>query len=491
MPAVSSGAIWTVYLICLMDTLNFGIVFPLLPSIANSFNASAAEVGSLATGYSIAQVLCTPLLGRASDRFGRRPVLLLSVLGTTLSSVVTGCSWNFPILLVARVINGASGATAGIANAYIADVTTSEEKPVYISYLSAANSIGIIIGPAVGGVLTHWGFSVACYVSAGLSFLNLVLGVFTLTESNVQAREATVALNDGAAAEAATGDAQPSPASPQPRETHTVPKSAYLLYASGFLFTMGFAAFEAVTGYYLKDTFFDNDATKSGQFYGGLFVVAGVTMLVNAVIFYKPLMRCMGESLVCCLGALLRTLGFVGQALAPTVLLFTVATVTQVFGSNLIMPTTSSKLTQICDKSIYGRALGYSQAWGAVARVIAPVIFGQLYDTVSHTFAFYINAGTGVLGVLLILLVPRPRAEEDQGPTAEDVNANVDTFERSQSVTIEHAAMHETVLVRRNSKIFLSCDNRERRLTRTLSAPAPGAEARGALGAVGRTLTAA
>ncbi|CAE8612442.1 unnamed protein product, partial [Polarella glacialis] len=138
-----------VYMVILMDTLNFGIVFPLLPSIAETFGADATQVGSLATAYSVAQVLFTPILGKASDRFGRRPVLLIAVFGTMLSAAVTGLAWNFYILLLARAVNGASGGTAGIANAYIADVTTPEEKAVYISYLSAANSIGIILGPAL------------------------------------------------------------------------------------------------------------------------------------------------------------------------------------------------------------------------------------------------------------------------------------------------------------------------------------------------------
>ncbi|CAE7452092.1 unnamed protein product [Symbiodinium microadriaticum] len=176
--------------------------------------------------------------------------------------------------------------------------------------------------------------------------------------------------------------------------------------------------------------YFPGDQVASGQFYGALFTVAGVTMFLVAVFVYKPMLKCFGENLTIVIGGVFRTLGFVGMALAPTPFWFAVSAVFQVSGGNLISPTTSSLLTTICSKNIYGRALGYQQAFQAIARIFAPMIFGYLYDHFDKRITFWINAGTNVLAVPMILCVPRPREE----PTFEVVDANVSCMERQTSV---------------------------------------------------------
>mmetsp|Transcript_22809 Transcript_22809/g.46926 ORF Transcript_22809/g.46926 Transcript_22809/m.46926 type:complete len:263 (-) Transcript_22809:225-1013(-) len=157
------------------------------------------------------------------------------------------------MIVAARAINGASGGTVGIANAYIADATTSEEKSVYISYLQACNSIGIIVGPALGGVLSHLGFSVACYVSAGLSGLNLVIGVTFLTEAKPrgnQAREAGASLTaakggtaqdeEGAGTQVAAEESRGAAASRlQARQTSADTGLDYIPWSAGLLFGAG------------------------------------------------------------------------------------------------------------------------------------------------------------------------------------------------------------------------------------------------------------
>mmetsp|Transcript_69157 Transcript_69157/g.109152 ORF Transcript_69157/g.109152 Transcript_69157/m.109152 type:complete len:501 (+) Transcript_69157:73-1575(+) len=450
MPKVSRGAIWTMYLIVLMDMLNFGIVFPLLPSIAEEFNANAMQVGSLATFFSVAQVLFTPILGWASDKYGRRPVLLIAIAGTTASTALTGCAWNFAIMCVARAVNGASGGTVGIANAYIADVTNAVEKPTYISYLQACNSVGIIIGPALGGSLAHFGFAVPCYVSAALSGLNLIVAMLFLTEPRshreLAANLAHAAPEEGAvegttgagvhdnAARAAGNTQLAARASSVDTGLDYIPCSAGLLFAAGFLFMLGFASFESVTGYYLLDELFKgkyaNPTQASGQFYGLLFTLAGIGMLLTALFVYKPMLGCIGEFPTVAVGGVLRFLGFIFMSFAKTPVTFAAACICQVVGGNLISPTTSSLLTTICSKKIYGRALGYQQSFQSVARIFAPTIFGYLYDQFDHRLTFWINAGTTVIAVPLILMVPRPRSNMD----VEEVEENIERMERQKSV---------------------------------------------------------
>jgi len=451
MPKVSRGAIWTMYLIVLMDMLNFGIVFPLLPTIANHFHVKAMEVGYLATFFSVAQVLFTPVLGWASDKYGRRPVLLIAIAGTTASTLMTGMANSYVIMCVARAINGASGGTVGIANAYIADVTNSVEKPTYISYLQACNSIGIIVGPALGGALSHYGFRVPCYVSAALSGINLIVAMLFLTEPRNH-REIAASLTHAAPEEGAVegttgagvqdnaaraaGNTQFSAAtraSSVDTGVDYIPCSAGLLFGAGFLFMLGFASFESVTGYYLLDIVYrdyKDPATASGQFYGLLFTLAGIGMLLTALFVYKPLLGCIGEFPTVALGGVLRFAGFLLMSFAATPVEFAAAAIIQVVGGNLISPTTSSLLTTICSKRIYGKALGYQQSFQSVARIFAPTIFGYLYDHYDPRLTFWINAGTTVIAAPMILMVPRPRTVMD----VQEVEENIDRLERQKSV---------------------------------------------------------
>lgn len=447
MPSVSRGALWTVYLVMLMDTLNFGIVFPLLPAIAKSFGASATLVGSMATTYSFFQMIATPFLGQISDKYGRRPVLLLSLLGTTLSSVGTGLALNFPMLIAARCINGISGGTVGVVNAYVADVTSKEEKSTYMSYISAANSIGIILGPAFGGILAQWGFPVACYVSAGLSALNLLVAIPLLVESRwSQARDVTVPLAGGG--DAAGAGAHANGAAAVPRR-HTVPCPAYYLYFASFLLIFGFAAMESIQAYYLMDTFFNGDDKAAAQFYGYQFMFVGVAVFIMAAFVYRPLKKLCGEMPLVVVGMCIRTGGFLFQAVAPTKWWFVAATMAIVCGNQLTFPTTASLLTTMCHHSIYGKALGYLQAGQALSRVIGPQVFGAAYDHISHEFSFYACAAMTVLAGVSIVMAWHFQPREAEAPPAGDVVANVDQMVATRSLSSPFEEGEDSVACRR------------------------------------------
>eukprot|EP00929_Paragymnodinium_shiwhaense_P100487 TRINITY_DN6283_c0_g1_i2.p1 TRINITY_DN6283_c0_g1~~TRINITY_DN6283_c0_g1_i2.p1 ORF type:complete len:496 (-),score=72.51 TRINITY_DN6283_c0_g1_i2:366-1853(-) len=451
MPYVSQKSLWIVYFVIFLDTLNFGILFPLLPSIAKSFGADAKGVGSLATAFSLAQLICTNFLGRASDKYGRRPVLLLSLFGTAVSSALTGAAWSLPVVLAARIINGASGASTGVANAYIADVTNFEERPIYLSYLSAANSLGIILGPALGGALSRFGFPTACYAAAGVAGVEFVLGIFFLAESKGAAARSPP-LN---AAANGNGEANTN-AAPLVRSASTgsaanarVPCQAGWLFLSGFCLVLGFAATETVTGYYLMDKFFDGDEKKSGEFYGELFTIGGVAMFLVSVFVYRRLRTCIGEKKTCYLGALLRFVAFLITPWLPSKWFFAATTAVMIVSTTLIMPTTASLLTTMCHSSIYGKALAYSQSFQSLARIIAPVVFGALYDSVSHDIAFYVCAGSAVIAGLSIAAVPSPQPPAEPADacveegregglsasvaTQEEIDANLDILERQMS----------------------------------------------------------
>jgi MFS family permease len=180
---VSRAAMWTIYGVVFMDLMQLSLIFPLLPSIASTFGAGPWGIGMLVSGTAVFEGLAAPLLGALADRFGRKPVLVWATFGSTVAAVGTGVSANFWMLLLSRLVQGACGGTMGIAQAYIADVTTFEERSEYMSGFMAALMTGLALGPVCGGYLTVWlGWRGAIGAAAILSFLNFLTVVQFFSE---------------------------------------------------------------------------------------------------------------------------------------------------------------------------------------------------------------------------------------------------------------------------------------------------------------------
>jgi len=166
-----------------IDLVGFGIVIPILPLYAERFGASPIVIGLLLAVYSAMQMLCAPLLGRLSDRIGRRPVLLVSVLGTAAGFFLMGTANTLTLLFVARIIDGATGGNLSTALAYIADVTPPEERSRGMGLVGAAFGLGFIVGPALGGIFSRVSPQAPFFVAAALATLNAVALAVWLPES--------------------------------------------------------------------------------------------------------------------------------------------------------------------------------------------------------------------------------------------------------------------------------------------------------------------
>jgi MFS family permease len=222
----------------------------------------------------------------------------------------------------------------------------------------------------------------------------------------------------------------------QPLDAGRIPCQAIFLYLAGFLMFFGFASFESVTGFYLSDTYFIGEPTESAQFYGFLFITAGITMLLVAVLIYKPVLKCFGEKGTVALGAMLRMTGFFMLSWAPNKWFFLGFSQLMVGGGNLLQPTTSSMLTSIVPPTKFGKALGISQSFQGVARIVGPVAFGSIYDRVGHTIPFYINGIMSPLAMLLIFLVRVPDASDTEQLSDDRVAANEAALEENGTNTV-------------------------------------------------------
>src|ERR1700694_1385289 len=176
-----------ILVVVFIDVLGIGIALPVLPMLVGEYTASrelqAYWYGALVVTYGVMQFFCAPLLGALSDRFGRRPLLLWSLLGLGLHFLLLAIAPSLPLMLFARVVGGASGASFSVANAYASDVSTTEQRAKSFGMVGAAFGLGFIFGPVIGGLLGSVNLHLPFYAAAGLSLVNAAYGFFILPES--------------------------------------------------------------------------------------------------------------------------------------------------------------------------------------------------------------------------------------------------------------------------------------------------------------------
>src|SRR5258708_37766044 len=177
--------VFVIFVTVFIDLVGFGIEIPVLPYYAEGtrFGATPGEVGLLFASYSIMQLIFAPVLGRLSDKHGRRPILLISLLGTSLGFLILGFATTLWMLFLGRIIDGISGGNISTAQAYIADVTTTENRAKGMGLIGAAFGLGFVFGPAIGGILSRWGVNVPFLFAGALAFANAILLYFTLPET--------------------------------------------------------------------------------------------------------------------------------------------------------------------------------------------------------------------------------------------------------------------------------------------------------------------
>src|ERR671911_570506 len=178
-----SRSLLVIFLTIFVNLVGFGIIIPLLPFYAETFGASPLVIGVLFASFSLAQLIASPLLGELSDRWGRRPVLILSLIGTAVSFAMLAVAQSLAMLFIARIVDGLSGGNITTARAYIADVTTEEERPRAYGFLGAAFGLGFIIGPALGGAFSVISYTAPIWAATAITIAATVLAWVWLPET--------------------------------------------------------------------------------------------------------------------------------------------------------------------------------------------------------------------------------------------------------------------------------------------------------------------
>lgn len=185
--AASRASASFIFITILLDVIGFGLIIPVMPKMVSKFTSSDIETNQwymiMTASYGIMQFFFSPILGALSDKFGRRPVILISVVGLGLDFILQGIAWSIPVLFAARLLGGITGASFSVGSAYIADVTTNEDRAKGFGMIGMAFGIGFILGPMLGGFLGEYKAEYPFFAAAGFSILNAVYGFFVLPES--------------------------------------------------------------------------------------------------------------------------------------------------------------------------------------------------------------------------------------------------------------------------------------------------------------------
>lgn len=366
-----------VFMTVLIDLIGFGIVLPILPLWAERFGASGTEVGVLTAVYSLMQFLFAPFWGRLSDRIGRRPVILITLVGSAVSALVIGVAGALWVLFLARIINGISGASYSTAQAYVADVTTREERARGMGMIGAAFGLGFILGPALGAAFSLISHQAPFFAAAALAAVNALLAWRFLPES-------------------LRPDSARTPASRMDLLRRALASRALapLIWLS-FAATMAFAAMES-TFALLGSHRFGYDQTRMAL----LFVVVGLAAAFGQGFLVGRLVERHGERPVMLVGLAGTAVGLGLMALAHNVWLLLVALVILGTLSGLAFSTVTALISHAGGDREQGGVLGVTASASAAARIVGPLAGGALFEHVAP--AAPLAAGAAVTAVCLV-----------------------------------------------------------------------------------------
>jgi DHA1 family tetracycline resistance protein-like MFS transporter len=359
-----------IFITVFIDLVGFGIVIPVLPHYVEGtkFNATPRMVGILFASYSVMQLIFSPVLGRLSDRYGRRPVLFFSLLGTSLGFFILGFATTLWMLFLGRIIDGITGGNISTAQAYIADITTPENRAKSMGLIGAAFGLGFTFGPAIGGILSQWGIGVPFFFAGGLALANAVLLYFTLPE--------TVTPDHPARVSAATGRwSQLADAVRQPRLAYVL--AIYFLFVVAFsIMTTAFALFTMFR--------FGYDAEHNGYF----FMYVGIIGALIQGGLIGRLVRMFGEMPLVIVGALLFTASLFAMPLTGPqtgIGLLLLVGATFAVGNSLATPSLQTLASRSAGRGEQGGVLGVTQSVASLARTIGPTLAAFLIHSAIAT----------------------------------------------------------------------------------------------------------
>jgi DHA1 family tetracycline resistance protein-like MFS transporter len=382
------------FIVVFVDILGFSLILPLLPFYASSFNASAETIGFLVASYSVFQFIGSPILGDLSDRYGRRPLLIYSQIGSFAGFVLMGAASHLPNpllwLFVSRIIDGVSGGNLTIAQAYIGDVTKPQERArAFGLVIGVAFGLGFLVGPAFGGFLSQYGFDVPAYAAAGMSLTSILATIFLLPEPE---RTRDPERKSGLAAYTRVLDYLEFP-------------GLRRLFVVFQFFALPFALYISMFALY-ADRQLHFDAKQTGYFlaFVGLLGILWQGALVG------PIVRGIGERRTLLVGLISSAIGTfitvwvdVWWKLGLVAFFFSL-------GNSITRPSLTSLITEAAPPQRRGGVMGATTAIESLSRIVAPILGGWIIGSLHPSWLGWVGGSLFVIAVLTAIGVPETTA---------------------------------------------------------------------------------
>ncbi len=366
--------LFPIFLIVLVDVFGLTLVIPLLAFYAEHFGASALQVTSLVATYAACQLVSAPFLGDASDRIGRKPMLLVSQLGTFIGFLVMARAQALWMLFLARAIDGATAGNLTIAQAYISDNTTKKQRTTAFALIGIAFGIGFFIGPAVSGWLSKISLAAPIYLAAAMSLTSIACTTFLLPRGEAKRGSAPV-------------DGDPGPGG---RRISPFRLSTYRIYFArpilgGLLlqflfFSLAFATFTSGFALFAQARFTWQGHPFTAFEVGMVFAYVGLLGIIIQGGLLRRLVPRFGEPILVAVGFASMAIGYAALGQVGAISALAVVSTVSSFGNAVLRPALTGLITHASGPGEQGLVLGIAQSLGSIAQIAAPLLGGYLID---------------------------------------------------------------------------------------------------------------
>ncbi len=405
------------FITVVIDLLGFGMVLPLLPLYVDKFGGRPVAAGLMATSYSVMQFLFAPIWGRASDLLGRRPLILLSLLGSALSFFLFGVAQALWVLFAARIAAGIlTAASLPTAHAYIADVTPPEKRSRGMAMIGVAFGIGFSCGPMLGGWLgRHYGLSVPAFAVAAMALANFAWSFFALPESRSgrgRAEERRIRLLDSRM----MGEVLRTPGLGKLVAMSTVVTFGMAVMESTFTWLVLLRFVEPTLGPGTVHSILEREAAGAAS---RVFAIVGITSVIAQGMVMGGMAQRLGERRLVWIGAVVLAASFYGIGAARTFGQLEVLSAAMAVGAAILSPVLTALITHLTHEEKRGGVLGVQQGLSSMARMTAPPLGAYLLQRFGTGTPYLVAGSLMSAAAVMGLRIPEPQRHTTQTETAE------------------------------------------------------------------------
>ena len=388
------SALSLIFLTVFIDLLGFGILIPILPSFSvKELGIDEAAIGIAIAIYSFVQFLFNPILGKISDKHGRKPVIVVCLLLNSLGYIIFSFTHSYSILLASRVIGGIGGSSIGVAQAYIADVTTKADRSKGMGLIGAAFGLGFVFGPLMGGLLSPLGYAVTGYVAAGFSFMAFLSTILFLPES--LKKKAMI----GVAASLQKRKLFDFAATKKILQKPDLAVLVLLFFILTFSFANIYGTF-ALLG--LKVYGFTD--MQNGYMFG----IVGLTSAIIQGALIGRINKIMSKKMILIIGSLVIMASLALVPYAGSFLGLAIVSIVLSYGTGTFQPTVLSLISEVTSEAEQGITLGLNQSLASFARVLGPLWGGFAFEYLGYPFPFLTGAAfTFIIFLLAVFYLPK------------------------------------------------------------------------------------